>query len=308
VFRTGDRVESDVNESLDLKVDHLSIAVPRIDGAMEFFQRHFPFEMGWKRTLGYSGDFTWCDFYIGCFKLELIEPAGEGGFLRTFLDKRGPGLHHWSMETLQLDPLLERMQADGIRIVDRFATSHGDRTAFVSPRSAFGILIQFWQVPALARNERPEVAAYRLQSGDSVRMRVDHVSIAVRDIDAALDFFRRYLPFRLRRPSHPGWDGTFLVASFYLGGYKVELIQNAPGRDGFVKRFIERRGEGFHHVSVDVERLDPYVDQLEAVGVRVVDRQDVGKGYKTAFISPRSAHGVLIQLWELPEFRERSGG
>ena len=76
-----------------------------------------------------------------------------------------------------------------------------------------------------------------------------------------------------------------------------------PGRASFVERFIERRGEGLHHISIDVDDLDAYVAQLEADGVRVVDRRELRDGIKTAFISPRSAFGTLIQLWQPPEFR-----
>ncbi len=286
-----------------MRVDHVSIAVPRIDEALPFFQRHFPTEMGVERCPGYTPDFTWCDFYIGQFKIELIEPVGDDGFVTRFLQRRGSGLHHWSLGTSHLGPLLERMDAGGVRIVDRHETDHGDLTAFISPRSAFGVLVQFWQPNHVHAGERPSVVAYPLRSGGVVRMRVDHVSIAVRDIDAALRFFERHFAFRLRRPPHLGWDGTFLVASFYVNGYKVELIQNTPGRSSFVERFIAQRGEGFHHIAIDVDRLDPYVGQLETDGVRIVDKRDVGGGHKTAFISPRSAHGVLIQLWQSPEFR-----
>lgn len=293
--------ESVVDENM--RVDHVSIAVPRIADALPFFQRHFPVEMGVECRPGYTPDFMWCDFYVGDFKIELIEPAGEESFVHRFLRQRGPGLHHWSLGTSRLAPLLDRMEADGLRIVDRFKSGSGSETGFVSPRSAFGVLIQFWQPDHAPETERPPVSELRLRSGESMRMRVDHASIAVRDIDAALRFFERHFPFRLRRPPHPGWDGTFLVASFYVNDYKIELIQEAPGRSGFVGRFIERRGEGFHHLSIDVDRLDAYVAQLEADGVRVVDKADLASGHKTAFISPRSAYGVLIQLWQAPEFR-----
>jgi len=291
------------SQDATMRVDHVSIAVPRIDEALPFFQRHFPIQVGVEPRLGYTPDFMWCDFYIGQFKIELIEPVGDETFVTRFLRKRGPGLHHWSLGTSHLGPLIARMETDGVRIVDRFGSDDGGMTAFVSPRSAFGVLIQFWQPNHAHGGERPSVVSQPLRDGGAVRMRVDHVSFAVRDIDAALGFFERYFAFRLRRPPHLGWDGTFLVASFYLNGYKVELIQNAPGQSSFVERFIARRGEGFHHISVDVDQLDAYVAHLEADGVRVVDQRELGGGRKTAFISPRSAHGVLIQLWQSPEFR-----
>jgi methylmalonyl-CoA/ethylmalonyl-CoA epimerase len=290
-----------------MHVDHISIAVPSIDEALAFFRRHFPLEMGVPKQAGYVPEFNWCDFYLGSFKLELIESTRPASFVERFLAKRGPGLHHWSFEATGLTPHLDRLEHDGLRIVDRFEPGNGFSTAFISPRSAFGVLIQFWQVPALENLARPRTVPLRLRSGETVHLRVDHVSIAVADIEAALAFFERYFPFRLRRPPHPGWDGTFLVASFHLHDYKVELIQPRPGRSGFAERFLARRGEGFHHLSIDVDRLDPYVAQLEADGVRVVDQQELRGGVKTAFISPRSAYGVLIQLWQPADFEREAG-
>lgn len=293
---------------LELQVDHVSIAVPDIAVALPFFRRHFPLAMGSEKRPGHTGDFNWCDFYLGNFKLELIESTHAGSFVDRFLAKRGPGLHHWSLEVVQLRPLIQRMEAEGLRIVDKYETARGDFSAFISPRSARGVLVQFWQVSQLSPPRPRHTVPFVLSSGSTVHMSVDHLSLAVRDIEATLAFFRRYFPFHLRRPPHPGWEGTFLVSSFSVNGYKVELIQNIPGKPGFVERFIERRGEGMHHISIDIDSLDPYVAHLEAAGVRVVDKRELRDGHKTAFISPRSAYGVLIQLWQAPEPRAPDHG
>jgi methylmalonyl-CoA epimerase len=284
---------------MHMRVDHVSIAVREIDAALGFFRSLLPIEMRVGKRPGYTDDFNWCDFYLGQFKLELIEATGPDSFVRRFIDRRGEGLHHLSIEVTDLEPLLGRLEADGVRIVDRFDAGDGEFTAFISPRSAHGVLIQFWQVPHIVEPERPRIVPLRLRSGDTVRLSVDHVSIAVRSIDTALSFFRRCLPIEEGFGTHPGYDGSFNLSTFTLSGYRIELIEQAAA-PGFVSRFIERRGEGFHHISIDVDRLDPLVAQLEADGVRVVDKFDLGNGWKTAFISPRSAHGVLIQFWQDP--------
>jgi methylmalonyl-CoA epimerase len=285
----------------DMRVDHVSIAVNDMDTALAFFRQVFPIEMRVEQCHGYSDDFNWCDFYIGQFKLELIESTRPDSFVRRFIDKRGEGLHHMSLEVTQLPALLERLEADGVRIVDRYTAGDGDMTAFISPRSAHGVLIQFWQTPQITEPERPRTVPLRLRSGAVVNMRVDHIAIAVRHIDTAMSFFRRYFPVRWGREPHPGYDGTFLFTNFFLNGYKIELLSERPDQPpSFVSRFLERRGEGLHHISVDVDRLEPLLAQLEADGVRIVDRTDFSDEIKTAFISPRSAHGVLIQFWQTP--------
>ena len=282
-----------------MRVDHVSVAVRSIDTALDFFRRCLPIEMHIEKRSGYTGDFNWCDFYIGAFKLELIEATRPDSFVQRFIDKRGEGLHHLSLEVTRLEPLLQHLEGDGIRIVDRFNAGDGDGTAFISPRSAHGVLIQFWQVPEIDQTERPGSASFRLRSGETVNVRVDHVSIAVRSIDTTLDFFRRYFPISTAHPTHRGYNSGFRLTSFRLNGYKIELIEEGH-TPGFVTRFLERRGEGLHHISIDVDRLEPLLAQLEADGVRIVDKVDFGNGRQTAFISPRSAHGVLIQFWQEP--------
>ncbi len=282
-----------------MQVDHVAIAVHDIDAALAFFGRCLPIEMRVEKRPGYTDDFNWSDFWVGQFKLELIDATRPDSFVRRFIEKRGEGLHHLSLEVTQLKPLLDRLERDGIRIVDRFDAGNGDVTAFISPRSAFGVLIQFWQTAEIHAPERPACAALRLRSGEAVAMQVDHVSIAVHDIDSALAFFGRYFPVQLRRGKHLSYDGSFALASFWLNGYKIELIQPAEGAEnGFVSRFLKRRGQGFHHISVRVDRFDALIAQLEADGVRIVGKARRPNGFTSGFVSPRSAHGVLIQLWE----------
>ena len=286
---------------MDMRVDHVSIAVNDIDTALRFFRTCLPIEMRVHKRQGYNDDFNWCDFYIGQFKLELIEARHAGSFVRRFIDKRGEGMHHLSLEATQLEPLLERLVANGVRIVDRFDSGDGDVSAFISPRSAHGVLVQFWNADSIVAPERPQTVPFRLRSEETVNVRVNHVSMAVRSIDRTLDFYRRHFSAQPEHPKHPGYDDSFILTTFTLNGYRIELIEAAPGRDdGFVARFLDKRGEGSHHLSIDVDRLDPLIEQLEADGVRIVDKADIGGGWKTAFISPRSAHGVLIQFWQDP--------
>jgi len=174
-----------------MRVNHLSIAVRDMDAALAFFDHWFPIRPMHARAPGHTGDYTWCDFFIGDFKLELISSAAPGSFVERFLAKRGEGLHHLSLEVPDFDAAIARLERGGVRIVDRFEQD-GDKTAFISPRSAFGTLIQFWnamdEAPA-----HPPVATHRY-GGEPVRVRVNHVSLAVRDLEATLAFFGRFFP------------------------------------------------------------------------------------------------------------------
>ena len=286
---------------MDMRVDHVSIAVHDIDTALAFFRSCLPIEMRVHKRQGYNDDFNWCDFYIGQFKLELIEAAPADSFVRRFIDKRGEGLHHLSLEVTQLEPLIERLERrrrPHRRPLRRRRRRH-DRVHLAAQRARRAR-------PVLAGRqhlepERPQTVPFRLRSGETVQVRVDHVSMAVRSIDRTLDFFRRYFPIRAEHPKHRATTARFVLTTFTLNGYRIELIEPAAGTRGRLRRALPRQARRGLPPPLDRRRrLDPLLAQLEADGVRIVDQADIGGGCKTAFISPRSAHGVLIQFWQDP--------
>lgn len=284
-----------------MRVNHLAIAVRDTAAALAFFRRHLPVVMMNEQQIGHTGDYTWCDFHVGSFKLEIIASAASGSFVERFIAKRGEGLHHLSIEAPDFDRTMAALEQGGVRIVDRFEAGDA-KTAFISPRSAFGTLIQFWN-HFEPEPEHPAIAIHHYDA-EPVRVRVNHLAIAVRDLDVALAFFERFFPVRRGRPTHVGYEPSFRLTNFHVGDYKIELIApNAGAGPGFLDRFLAKRGEGFHHVSIDVDRLAPVLRALERDGVRITDRGRAPDGRETAFISPRSAFGVLIQFWEHPEMR-----
>lgn len=286
-----------------LRVDHVSIAVEAIAPALERLRRILPVRLRLAPTPGYDGAFVWTDFFVGDFKLELIESARPESFVEHFLARRGEGFHHLSLEVEEsrLDGYTAALEAEGLRIVDRGDYGDGDQTAFISPRTAPGILVQFWQVPGFHGERSPEHPSDPVAERNGVRFRVDHLALAVRSIDQALAWFRRAFPVEVTRPRCRGWDGTHDLLGFHLAGFKLELLEPVTA-DGPIARFLARRGEGFHHLTVDVDHLDRLAERLAADGIRLVDRTELPGGRRTAFVHPRDLHGVLLQLWQEPEF------
>lgn len=129
---------------------------------------------------------------------------------------------------------------------------------------------------------------------DLVR-RFDHTSLAVGRIPVALPLFRDALGGRL-----VGGDveGAFRwVQLEFPGGGKVELLDPATP-DSFVRRFLDTRGPGAHHLTFKVRDIHEAVDAVQAHGYEVFGLRTDDLEWKEAFIHPRHAHGVLVQLAE----------
>ena len=125
---------------------------------------------------------------------------------------------------------------------------------------------------------------------------VDHVGVAVEDIDAALAIYRDVLGMPLvhrETVSEQGVDAALLD----VGDSHVELLQPL-GPDTAVGKFLARRGPGLHHVAYRVESVEETLQTLSAAGVRLIDeRPRTGiRGSLVAFLHPASTGGVLTEI------------
>jgi len=125
---------------------------------------------------------------------------------------------------------------------------------------------------------------------------IDHIGIAVRSIDAAIGFYRDVLGAVPSPPQHLPDDGV--IASFVdLGETRIELLEPA-GPESAIGRFIERRGEGIHHIAIRVTSIADSLAAAKAAGISLVDTRarPGAHGSRIAFLHPKSTQGVLIEL------------
>jgi len=129
--------------------------------------------------------------------------------------------------------------------------------------------------------------------------RVHHVAIVVRDMENALGTYRDRLglPLDVLLPIES--DGV-RIAFLPIGESNIELVEPTDPSTG-VARFLETRGEGFHHVCLEVDDVAAELDRLAADGVELIDTAPRrGAEGPVAFIHPRSCNGVLVELIEAP--------
>ncbi len=131
--------------------------------------------------------------------------------------------------------------------------------------------------------------------------KIDHVGIAVRDLEKQTAFYRDILGLEFEG-FEDLLDRGLRIGVFNVGGVHIELLQpTAP--DNAVAKFIEKSGEGIHHLAFTVDDAAGELERLTAAGVQAIDaepRSGAG-GAQVAFLNPKSTFRVLIELCEHPK-------
>lgn len=125
-----------------------------------------------------------------------------------------------------------------------------------------------------------------------------HIGIAVKNLDDALEIFERILGFELEK-IRVVEEQKVKIAFLQAGETKIELLEPTD-KDGPVARFIEKRGEGIHHLAFTVSDIEASIQEAKDEGIRVVDEKPRlgAEGYKMAFLHPKSTKNVLVELCE----------
>ena len=129
-------------------------------------------------------------------------------------------------------------------------------------------------------------------------LKIDHLGIAVKSIDKGKNFWTDVLGLEFEG-SETVEPQKVTTAFFPVGESEVELLEStAP--DGPVAKFLEKKGEGIHHVAFQVENLEAALAELKEKGIKLIDekpRMGAG-GKKIAFLHPKATNGVLVELCE----------
>jgi methylmalonyl-CoA/ethylmalonyl-CoA epimerase len=133
--------------------------------------------------------------------------------------------------------------------------------------------------------------------------RIAHIGIAVRDLNAAQSVFASLLdlrPSNVQRVEEQKVD----VSSFHVDDTNIELTSGISA-DSPISGFIEKRGEGIHHIAFEVDDISSELERLKLSGTRLIDEKPRmgADGYLVAFIHPKSAGGVLVELCQKTDER-----
>ena len=129
-------------------------------------------------------------------------------------------------------------------------------------------------------------------------LKINHIAIAVPNIEESLPFWQEALGVEMTHTEDVPTQKS-RVGFLPIGDSEVELVQPTADDTG-VARFIEKKGPGLHHVCLEVDDIESMIEHLLVKGVKMIDENPhVLEGRKMAFVHPKSAGGVLVELYEV---------
>jgi len=130
---------------------------------------------------------------------------------------------------------------------------------------------------------------------------IEHIGIAVKNLDESIRFYEEVLGLKCYGVEEVK-DQKVKTAFFQIGQTKIELLESTD-QEGPVGKFIEKRGEGIHHIAFATRNLESSLRELKGKGIKLIDENSRkgAEGLNIAFIHPKANFGVLTELCEHPE-------
>jgi methylmalonyl-CoA/ethylmalonyl-CoA epimerase len=124
--------------------------------------------------------------------------------------------------------------------------------------------------------------------------RIAHLGVAVQDMETAMKFFTDSLPLEV---THMEDFNGMKIAFIPIGDSSVELLQDVSGASA-IKKFVDKNGEGIHHIAYEVDDINEAIAELKAKGIKLIDEtpRQGAHGMSVAFMHPKATHGILMEL------------
>lgn len=277
------------------RVDHVSMAHEDWKAQSQWLERVLGFKFLHHFPAGPGEDFDGCVSQVRGtgIEFEVISPTTPGSFVRRFLDQQGPGLHHITVEVPDIRQAAEDLRALGIEPFGGIRDDGMWHVTYIHPRDSGGILWQLY-VPHSSYGDEDRNAG-----GGLVGLkRMDHVSMAVPDLDRQIDLQQRIFGMTVKgrwTDEKLGYEGAIMD----IPNSKLQFEIIAPCRPGsFVQKFLDERRPGMHHICCEVESVEATAEALVCEGIEPFGGVIRSTWKPHTFIHPRDSGGVLFQLFE----------
>lgn len=125
---------------------------------------------------------------------------------------------------------------------------------------------------------------------------ISHLGLAVKNLEDARKFYRTVFGLESHDPIIGG-EGTIKVSLVKAGNAIIELLQPI-GKEGVMAKFLEKHGEGFHHICYEVDDINAEIASLKSKGIEVLGDPKPGAEGMSVFVHPRCTYGVLVEFVE----------
>ena len=271
------------------KIHHVGIVVRNLEEAYGFYRDTLGLTLGKMATIEEQGVKA-ALLPVGESEIELLEPITADSGVAKFLERKGGGLHHICFETDNIETELQGAKDKQIRLIDQTPRDGlAGRIAFLHPQACCSVLVEYAQPVDYA--EHTSLLSQGRSRGFTAK-RLDHVVIAVNDLEAAVATYQNN--FGLEREEAKDVPALGLRTTFLpIGDAKIEMV-TPLGDKSPIGQFIEKKGEGMYLLSLDVDYLDGAIKAFAEKGIKANVIQ--GSTGDIAMISPKHTHGVLLQL------------
>lgn len=278
----------------DMKIqyDHTAIAVPANDPPREYILDLLGGTVLWNNWPDadpptFLGVQTLYDETM----LELVAPASPTSFVRTFIDKRGPGLHHLTWKVSDMDGLIGWMEQEGIPLTGVDRRGGHLINAFIRPAASFGVLVQFrpsqqWNED-IANPDHP--AKKNLPPPRPVRGKIHSTAIVIQDGKSAVGFYQSVLGGELEdvRNEAGSWLQTLRT-----GGTRLDFYwPDEP--DGMAAEQLRNGGAGLHHITFKVTAYDDVLAAAKNLGSQT---EQIPGAKDDVYILPSNPTGARFRL------------
>jgi methylmalonyl-CoA/ethylmalonyl-CoA epimerase len=129
---------------------------------------------------------------------------------------------------------------------------------------------------------------------------IEHIGIAVKSLDETIKFYEEILGLKCYAVEEVA-DQKVKTAFFQIGQTKIELLESTDP-EGPIGKFIEKQGEGIHHIAYAAKGLESSLEELKSKGIKLIDEKPRkgAEGLSIAFLQPKATYGVLTELCEKP--------
>jgi methylmalonyl-CoA epimerase len=238
---------------------------------------------------------------VGNIDFELMESIDDRNVIGRFLKRRGPGLHHIAFQVSDILSIMEWLKKNNIWIVTDPPVQMENLSAiFIHPKSFHGVMFEFikgvhhWvegkELPADLRTNGKGGNRFLFQG-------ITEIGVAVNDLEVSTEVYKRVLGASVSEKISIDLY-KMLMRVCRIGNVNFKLMRSVSS-DGVIAKFIKKRGQGLHHVTLQVSDLDDAVNWMRQRKVELISQSpEVIWGTRSVFVHPKSFGGVMLELSE----------